>query len=185
MTIIEETYKKHMNLKLAANELGMPWQTLYVRLKKEGVPVVGDKARYGSDKDKLAKLSEDEFLRFVPDATNMNELEYQSKVDFWVGNVSVDVKSSKPYQKNKHITNKLFWSFSVQKQSFDSDFVCCFCFEHDNKLFNILLIPSEIFSGYKTITVPYKRKSKWNDYVINGKELKKFFEDINGSNEAR
>lgn len=42
-----EAYEKHKNLKLAAIEVGMPWQMLYVHLRKLGVPVTGDKARYG------------------------------------------------------------------------------------------------------------------------------------------
>ena len=46
-------YRKHMNLKLAAAELGVAWQSLYVRLKQLGEPVTGDKMRYGSDRDKL------------------------------------------------------------------------------------------------------------------------------------
>ena len=49
-----EAYSRHMNLKLAAHELGMKRQTLYYRLKRAGVPVVGDKLRHGSDRDRLA-----------------------------------------------------------------------------------------------------------------------------------
>ena len=29
-------YEKHKNLKIAANELGVKWQSLYIRLKKAG-----------------------------------------------------------------------------------------------------------------------------------------------------
>ena len=53
-----EAYSRHMNLKLAAHELGMKWQTLYYRLKRAGVPVVGDKLRHGSDRDRLAARAE-------------------------------------------------------------------------------------------------------------------------------
>lgn len=34
-----ESYRKHKNLKLAAAECGIPWQTLYVKLRKADEPV--------------------------------------------------------------------------------------------------------------------------------------------------
>jgi len=58
-------YRKHMNLKLAAEELGMVWQTLYVHLKKLGEPVIGDKNRYGSPSDKLSRMAEKLFQELV------------------------------------------------------------------------------------------------------------------------
>lgn len=56
MSIESDAYEKHKNLKLAAEELGIKWQYLYVILRKEGVAVCGDKSRYGSDKDRLAEF---------------------------------------------------------------------------------------------------------------------------------
>ena len=50
-----EAYGRHKNLKIAAAEVGIPWQKLYLILRNAGVPVVGDKLRYGSDRDKLAR----------------------------------------------------------------------------------------------------------------------------------
>ena len=58
MNNIQSVYEKHKNLKLAANELGVKWQTLYVQLRNRGVPITGDKSRYGSDKDRLAARAE-------------------------------------------------------------------------------------------------------------------------------
>lgn len=46
-------YDKHKNLKLAANEIGLKWQTLYCMLKNQGINIIGDKLRYGSDRDKM------------------------------------------------------------------------------------------------------------------------------------
>ena len=60
-----QAYAKHRNLKLAAGELGICWQTLYVRLKRAGVPVTGDKLRYGADRDRLGATCEAEFQRLV------------------------------------------------------------------------------------------------------------------------
>lgn len=42
-----EAYSRLKNLKLVGEEIGMKWQTVYVQLKKAGVKVTGDKARYG------------------------------------------------------------------------------------------------------------------------------------------
>jgi hypothetical protein len=47
-------YRDLKNCHLVGAELGMPWQTVYWNLKKAGEPVVGDKARYGSETDRLA-----------------------------------------------------------------------------------------------------------------------------------
>ena len=63
-------YRKHMNIKLAAAQLGVAWQSLYVRLKQLGEPVTGDKMRYGSDRDKLAAMAEAKFLQLVPFAVD-------------------------------------------------------------------------------------------------------------------
>ena len=68
-----EAYRKHKNLKIAARELGMAWQALYVILRKAGEPVTGDKLRYGSDRDKLGALAEAEFKRLVPFAQDLND----------------------------------------------------------------------------------------------------------------
>jgi hypothetical protein len=179
MTRIAEAYKKHMNLKLAANELGMPWQSLYVQLKKEGVPVTGDKLRYGSDKDKLAAYAEKIFLSLVPKAENMNLVKFQSKFDFKVGNVSVDVKSSRAMAKNKLYPQSLSWAFSIKKQTMECDFLCCFCLNEDKSVSKVILIPSETFSGLQTITVSCTGKSRWLDYEIPAEDLARFFDDVN------
>ena len=53
---MKSAYDKHQNLKVAASELGMKWQTLYWHLKKHNHPIIGNKSKYGSPKDKLASL---------------------------------------------------------------------------------------------------------------------------------
>ncbi|CAL9963606.1 hypothetical protein VPHF99_0085 [Vibrio phage F99] len=45
ITVMKEVYDKHKNLKIAAEELGMVWQTLYWNLNKVRHPVTGDKER--------------------------------------------------------------------------------------------------------------------------------------------
>ena len=45
MTPEQIAYDKHKNLKLAASEIGLKWQTLYSRLKNQGVNIIGDKLR--------------------------------------------------------------------------------------------------------------------------------------------
>jgi hypothetical protein len=106
-------YRKHKNLKLAASELGIAWQTLYVRLKQVNEPVTGDKLRYGNDRDKLAAFAESEFLRLVPSAVNANDFRFQAKYDFNVGDYKVDVKASKPRQLYKRYSAES-WSFSFK-----------------------------------------------------------------------
>jgi hypothetical protein len=166
-----------MNLKLAAAELGVQWQTLYVQLKRAGVAVIGDKLRYGSDRDRLGAVGEQEFLRLVPDAKNMNAVEFQSKYDFEVYGHKVDVKASMPRQLNRRFA-ALSWAFSFKKQSLICDFICCFCMREDRTIDRVLLVPKEFFAGLQTVSVSCAGQSKWLDYEIPQDELAKFFADL-------
>ena len=91
--LYKEVYDKHMNLKIAAQELGMKWQTLYWHLSREGHPVLGDKKRYGSDIDKLAEYTEDLFQNLFPEANNNNGDKFQSKYDFTLGDYKIDINN--------------------------------------------------------------------------------------------
>lgn len=173
-----QAYQRHMNLKLAANELGMQWQTLYSKLKRAGVRVVGDKLRYGSDRDRLAAMAESKFLELVPFAKNMNALEFQSKYDFMAGDFKVDVKASKPGLGSSKSTAKR-WAFSVKKQALVCDFIVCFCFSEDRELVHTLLIPSEFFQGLQSVSISCEGQSKWLDYLVPSDSLHGFFEDMN------
>ena len=177
MSIYSEAYKKHMNLKLAAAEIGLPWQTLYVNLKREGVAVVGDKLKYGSDRDRLGAMAEDEFIRLVPSAKSMNAIKHQSKYDFLVGTSKVDVKCSTPRQLNKKFS-ALSWSFSFKKQTFLCDFICCFCKDKNKETVKVLLVPKEFFVGLQTVSVSCSGESKWLDYEIDKNQLEQFFLSI-------
>lgn len=170
-------YRKHMNLKLAAKELGVAWQTLYVRLKKLGEPITGDKLRYGSDRDKLGHLAESEFKSLVPFAVDANKLQWQSKYDFDVAGFKVDVKASKPRQLNAKYPSKS-WSFSFKKQSLVCDFICCFCMTEDKLTRHILLVPSEFFKGLQTVSVSCEGDSKWADYRVEPTDLAAFFSSL-------
>ena len=174
---IRSTYVKHMNLKLAAQELGMKWQSLYVKLRKLGIPVVGDKLRYGSDKDRLAARAEIEFKRLVPFAESQNEIKFQSKFDFLVSGEKVDIKASRLAQGCKKFKAKR-WAFSVKKQEFCADFIVCFAMQNDG--FRIFLIPGVLVRNYQTISIAEnkKSKSKWLQYEISGIELTNFFEEL-------
>lgn len=167
-------YDKHKNLKLAAADIGIKWQTLYARLKNQGVKVVGDKLKYGSDRDRLSTLAELEFLRFVPSAISMNSIKWQHKYDFEVNGHKVDVKCSMPKKLSKSSDSES-WSFSFKKQSLICDFVCCFGLNNSRETEKIILVPSEFFKGLQTVSVSINGNSKWMDYEIKGDELESFF----------
>jgi hypothetical protein len=170
--IEKEAYQKHKNLKLAADELGVKWQTLYVHLRQAGVPVLGDKSRYGSDKDRFAAKAEDEFKRLIPGALSQNEIQFQAKIDFLVGNEKVDIKSSSLKYGCKGHPNSMRWSFSIKKQAFCADFLVCFAFLNEG--YRLFLFPGETVRNYQTITIPQKG-GKWSGYEINPEELSEFF----------
>lgn len=177
MSLISDAYDKHKNLKLAAAELGMPWQSLYVKLKNEGVPVTGDKLRYGSDRDRLGALAEAEFKRLVPSAADMNAVRFQAKHDFEISGVKVDVKASTPRQLNKKYQAKS-WSFSFKKQSLTCDFICCFCMDEERQTQHVLVVPKEFFQGIQTVSVSRSGGSKWLDYAVPSDQLAEFFSSL-------
>ncbi len=168
-------YDKYKNLKLAANEIGIKWQDLYVILKKEGVKVTGDKARYGSETDKLAAKGEKIFSDLVPDAKNLNKEQYQSKIDFDVFGYGVDVKTSNLNKSNSKAKSKR-WAFSVKKQELIADFFVGIALE-DGILDKVYLIPCEIAKHYQTISVS-ENGSKWDDYLIEPNDVLGFFRSL-------
>ena len=179
MTIEADSYAKHKNLKIAATELGIPWQTLYVKLRRQGVAVTGDKARYGGPSDQLAVKAEALFKFLVPNAVSKNDEQWQAKFDFLVGGRNrVDVKASKRNKQSKR-SKALRWSFLFSKQSYECDFFCCFCLTEDGEAVEkILLIPHEIAQGLQTMSVPCASRGKWGDYEIASGELADFFASI-------
>ena len=147
-----ESYSRLKNLKLVGLELGIPWQTVYVHLRAAGVPVTGDKSRYGSDTDRLAAKAEAIFSTLVPSALNQNEHQFQAKVDFMVGAYSVDVKCSRLLRGR--------WSFSLKKQELIADFFVCFAF-NDDGTYRVLAIPGEVCRYLQTISLSAMTKTKW------------------------
>lgn len=182
MSIESDAYEKHKHLKNAASEIGIPWQTLYVRLKEQGIKVTGDKSRYGSASDRLGCVGEREFKSIVEFSEDMNESEFQSKVDFMVRGFMVDVKSSRPRMLNKTKSDGYSWAFSFKKQAECADFFVCFCYDHDGSVKDLLLIPSEFSKGLQTISVPYDGRSKWKDFSVSKDGLRDFFLSVEKSN---
>jgi len=178
MTPEATAYEKHKNLKLAANEIGIKWQTLYYRLKNQGIKVIGDKLKYGSDRDKLSSKAEAIFKEYVPSAIAMNDIKWQHKYDFDVNGHKVDVKCSVKRRLSKRYKS-MSWAFSFKKQTLVCDFVCCFCLGDNNDVEKVLLVPSEFFKGLQTVSVAASGASKWLDYSVDVTELAEFFDSLN------
>lgn len=171
-----ESYGRLKNLKLAGEEIGVPWQTVYVKLKAANVPVAGDKPRYGTSRDRLAAKSEKSFMEFVPFAKDMNRRKFQSKIDFNVLGYGVDIKAAN--KKRSSPKAKTFnWCFSLKKQELVADFFVCFAYEGDD-IKHALLVPGEIARNYTSLSLSCSSRSKWWDYEVNPKELAKFFKDL-------
>lgn len=183
---MKTTYDKHKNLKLAVAELGMVWQTLYWNLNQIGHPVTGDKGRYGSHTDKMAKALEDKFKQLVPQAQDHNKDKFQARIDFKVGAFSVDVKSATKkdgYKNNPRKRSYFRWAFSTKVQEDCSDFIVCFCMSGYNcedygNIEKILIIPKESYKNKQAISVSCI-KSKWYDFEVSEDELKEFFNNPN------
>ena len=104
---MKSSYDEFKNLKVAAEHLKMKWQTLYWNLKKVNHPIIGDKLSYGSDTDKFAAKAESDFAKMIPTAKNLNGKKFQSKVDFYVNGLKVDVKASNAVSPSVKSTSKL------------------------------------------------------------------------------
>lgn len=171
-----EAYQRLKNLKLVGLELGMPWQSVYVQLKKAGVNVVGDKTRYGSDKDRLSAKAEQEFQRLVLGAECQNEKKFQAKVDFFYRSYAIDIKASLPhsgYKEGKYLR----WAFSLKKQEMLADFIVCFGFSADDS-YDLFVLPGEMIRKYQTITIPIHGRAKWRDYKIAPADLLPFMDAL-------
>lgn len=175
-------YRELKNLKLVGAELGMPWQTVYWRLKRASEPVTGDKARYGSDTDRLAARGERWFQRVIPEAVDQNATSYQAKVDFLVFGRGVDVKTSRP--RISPARQHFQWCWSVKKQESVADFFVCIALTSradDAGVFKALVIPGELARTYQTIRMSHDGKrllGKWADYACTSAELRTFFQEI-------
>ncbi|CAM4134571.1 hypothetical protein [Kerstersia similis] len=172
-----EAYRQHQNLKVAAQHVGIPWQTVYAHLRSAGEPVTGNKAVYGSDKDKLAAAGESLFALMVPFSENQNAKKFQSKIDFLVRGYGVDVKTSTPRIGHKGQSVER-WAFSMKKQEMTADFVACLCMNKDRTLNKCLLIPGEIIRHYQSISVSVRGGTKWHDYEVGAEELAQFFNSL-------
>ena len=179
-----EAYARHKNLKLAANELGVQWQQLYVRLRKMGVPVTGDKARYGCAKDRFASKAERLFAEDVPTAEDSNAQQYQSMIDFSVGGFTVDIKASRLHPARQERSGKTTaprWLFSINKQKDKADFFVMYAFDPDaERVEHVFLIPAEIATTKSTIVVAESLSSKWADYRVDRGALADFFLTLAG-----
>lgn len=170
-------YQKHKHLKLAGEEIGVPWQTVYVHLRLAGIPVVGDKSRYGSASDRLAALSEAEFVKLVPAARNQNKTLFQSKIDFFVHGYGVDVKASRPKRQSRKAKTRR-WAFSLKKQELVADFFVCFAYGDDGEIEHAFLIPGEIVRHYSTLSIAATKIGKWWAYKIEPGALNEFFDSL-------
>lgn len=171
------SYRKLKNLKLVGDELGIPWQTVYVHLRKAGVPVTGDKARYGCAKDRLASFAERLFSEDVPEAIDANALQFQAAIDFTVNQWSVDVKAACLLGFKNEARR---WAFCINKQKDCADFFVLYAFDNiDAKNVNhVLLMPNEIATAKSTISVPETMNSKWADYEVQRCDLAAFFASL-------
>lgn len=179
--LIIAEYALHKNLKIVGTNLNIPWQTVYWHLKKNSVPVTGDKERYGSVSDMVGFIGEKLFSQTIPEATNQNTFQFQSKYDFIYKNLNIDVKTSLL----KTVSNKVEgstserWAFSFSKQP-DVDVLVCYCLVGTKEVYcveHILLIPRDLLTIKHSISVT-KGNSKWLDFKISEDELIDFFERV-------
>lgn len=173
-----ESYSRLKNLKLVGLEVGIPWQTVYVYLKRSGVTVTGDKARYGSAIDRVAVIGEQRFHKAVPFAVDNNNLQFQASIDFSVYNLTVEVKTSKLQHKKSYKKSTDRWSYCVNKQKDIADLFVLYALNDDLETEHVFLMPNEIVTNATTISIPKSGNGKWFDYKVEEDELARFFKQL-------
>lgn len=169
-----DLYQEFKNVAVVAEKLQMPWSTVHWHLTKAGVPLTGDKSLYGSVRDKVALIGETRFKEIVPWAKNQNEQQFQSKFDFKVGELKVDVKTSK--FKSYNAAGSKRYSFSLKKKDLCFDFIVLVGIGEFSEE-SLWLIPCEMLrENIRTISIP--PTSKWNDFLVTEQQLVNFFEDF-------
>ena len=171
---MKSAYAKHQHLQLAAKELGMKWQTLYWNLKKHNVCVVGNKESYGTDSDRFAANAEKEFKKLVPSAINMNNQQFQSKWDYEIHGLKIDIKASNLRLSNSQSKSKR-WAFSVKKQEMLADYIVGMAYKND-ELHKIFLFPMEAVKFMTTISISERGSKLYGQYEISQCDLTEFFE---------
>jgi len=175
IALCKKEYEELPNIKLVANKTGIKWQTDYWYLKKDGVEVRGDKALYGSTKDRFAHKGEEYIQKILPSAINQNLYSFQPKIDFLIGDKSLEIKSSK-----LEATKVNRWAFSLKKQKKLADYFILLAFDSEgNDVIHHFMIPNELLTeNLQTISISKNvTKSKWSDFLIPKEELIEFFEE--------
>ena len=170
-----EAYARLKNLKLVGEEVGIKWQAVYVHLRKAGVNVTGDKARYGSATDRLASRAERLFAEAVPFAVDANQVKFQAAIDFTVMGWEIDVKAARCIS---HKDDAPRWAFCINKQKDKADFFVFYAFDGELNTQHVFLVPREIATTSASVSIPASLKSKWADYKVEQSELRKFFEQL-------
>jgi hypothetical protein len=169
-------YTEHQKLHTVGDIMNIPWQTVYWWLKKEGVSVTGNKSWYGGENNQIALIGEDLFRSVAPNAVNQNDLMFQPKYDYTLGNLKIEIKTAF-LRDGKSRSNKvnLRWAFNTKKQQ-EADYIICYCLSGHISSYNvdrILLIPREFITDIQTVSVS-PRKSKWLDFETTKKDLADF-----------
>jgi hypothetical protein len=172
-----DSYKKHENLKIAGAELGISFQTLYWHLKKAGVSVAGNKERYGSEKDRFGVFAEKIFAEIVPEADDLNGKKFQSKFDFQINGVRLEIKAAKR-QSLGFGKGGDRWAFSIKRQISECDFYVLFAFSPDKELEKIFLVPHDVLCNTTTISVSVNGVSKWHSYEVTKESLREIILSI-------
>lgn len=164
-----KAYRRLKNLKLVGEELGIPWQTVYVHLRKANEPVTGDKLRYGSDTDRLAARAEQHFAHLVPSAQDMNLTKFQAKHDALVHGHRIDIKAARLLRGS--------WAFSLKKQIRTADFFVAFAYDAEGEsISHTFLFPGDCIRHYSTVRVV--DGNRWWSFRISDSELSEFMEQL-------
>jgi len=164
-----ESYRRLRSLKCVGAEIGIPWQTVYVHLRKAGEPVTGDKLHYGSDTDRLAARAEQYFADLVPFAKDMNLTKFQAKYDALVHGHRVDIKAARLLRGS--------WAFSLKKQQRIADFFVAFAYnEEGEQPLHVLLFPGDCVRHYSTIRAV--EGNRWWSYRLSESELTSFMDQL-------
>ncbi len=174
-------YKTLGNIGAVCTETGCPPYIAYKWLKMAKALNSHEATRYGTNGQKQGAKAELEFQRLVPFAMSANkELESNCpSFDFDINGTTIDVKFSSMCD-----SNGTYRFMTAQGKHMRPDYYCAFLPSSGDKelsqgKYRILIIPDQLVSGLKGVTIQ-KEGGKYWDFEVKPEALADFFRDYLG-----
>jgi hypothetical protein len=160
---LEAMYADTPSLVEIARRIGSTPGAVGYQLYKRGVKLVGDKLRFGCDRDRQARMAELYVLSKLNGAIDHNAEQFQPEVDITYRGARIDVKSSVLQRVGHHVS----LSFMVEKHPGQVDlFVCLGYVRHgDDEPIAVYVIPGNEAPRW-SIRIPLTGHARYERFKV-------------------